>query len=666
MIGGRGYWAHPQVLDLLAYLRALANPRDEEPLYGVLASPLVGASLDALVLVAAAARGAGVDPWRALSDPAIALEGLSERDRLALERFVGWFSAQRARRARASIEELIEVALEQTGYDLAMLAMPGGPRRLANVRKLMRLGREHEAAHGPDLRGFLALVDDRESGAEAPREGEAPVEGEGLNAIRLMTIHRAKGLEFPIVCVVDLGRTPRPPSTILRVAPGETGSASGRIGLRLARAGTGSRENALEYGPIGKELLAADEAEEKRLFYVAMTRARERLLLSGAARLENWREGKFTKGGPVAWIAPALVPDLAQLLGAGGGEVVHGRGLLRLTLPQPGDEIGEGVAVEVAAGQPADGLPVPSADTVVATLETLAPAAPAGAPVSRLSYSALTEYARCGYRFYAERVLGLPAGAAGDDEADVPQGVTAPPTPRAYRSAADRGVLAHALLERLDFRPGGRDRLPATDVARAAAARAAMFPPPGPEELDELVAVVRRFSASALCDRLGRATDVRREQQFAFGLTADPADPLVVGVLDVIAREIGPDGPTSLVVDYKTDRLDGATPETIVTRDYAGQRLIYALAALHAGAPRVEVLHCFLQAPDTPATAVFTREDLPRLQQQLIARAAGVRERRFAVAPDPHRSLCAGCPAEGGLCSWPLSMTRRESADTLF
>src|SRR5205807_7243168 len=63
VIGGRGYWAHPQVVDLVAYLRALANPRDEEALYTVLASPLVGGSLDALVLIAAAGREAGRDPW---------------------------------------------------------------------------------------------------------------------------------------------------------------------------------------------------------------------------------------------------------------------------------------------------------------------------------------------------------------------------------------------------------------------------------------------------------------------------------------------------------------------------------------------------------------------------------------------------------------------------
>jgi hypothetical protein len=121
------------------------------------------------------------------------------------------------------------------------------------------------------------------------------------------------------------------------------------------------------------------------------------------------------------------------------------------------------------------------------------------------------------------------------------------------------------------------------------------------------------------------------------------------------------------VVDYKTDRLPrGFDPAAIVARDYAGQQLVYAIAALHAGAESVEVIHCFLEAPESPVSAHFTRAELPQLRERLRARAAGVIARRFPVAPDPHRRLCAGCPAQGGLCSWPVQLTRRESADTLF
>ena len=172
--------------------------------------------------------------------------------------------------------------------------MPGGRRRLANVRKLMRLARDYEREHGPDLRGFLELIAQRADGrAAGARESEAPVEGEGLDAIRLMTIHRAKGLEFDTVCVADLGRSVRPPYELCRVG------ADGRIGLRLARSGQAGRASAWDYDAIGAQEREADEFEERRLFYVAMTRARERLILSGATRFEGWAEQRWTGGGPV-------------------------------------------------------------------------------------------------------------------------------------------------------------------------------------------------------------------------------------------------------------------------------------------------------------------------------------------------------------------------------
>jgi ATP-dependent helicase/nuclease subunit A len=644
VVGGRGYWAHPQVVDMVEYLRALANPRDEQALYGVLASPLVGLTLDGLVVLAAAAREADRDPWRLLSGEAAldepALTGLSAEDRQRLARFAAWFADARARMPRSGLEDLIDAALRHTGYDLTMLALPGGRRRLANVRKLMRLAREYEAEHGPALHGFVEFVGERAAGRLADsRESEAPVEGEGLDAIRLMTIHRAKGLEFEIVCVADLGRSVRPPAAIVRV------SADGRIGLRLARAGVGGRESALAYKELGEEQRAAEDGEERRLFYVAMTRARERLVLSGAAKVEGWTEGGPTGGGPIAWIAPAFFPNLGTLIGEGGGVIDRDgvRLALRLIGPEDGCE------------EPAPTSPAPSQSYAPAVTAATPPAvaAPSASPaVSRLSYSSLGQYARCGYRFYAERVLGLPATA------EPPE----PPVPGAEqldysgRPADERGVLIHALLERLDFR---RPASPDLAAIAAAAARAGLAPPDA-TEADELAALVAGFAGSELCTRLGGAHTVRREERFAYLLAAD----LVInGALDVVARE---PGGRMLIVDYKSDRLGSADPAAVVRRVYAIQRLVYALAGLHAGADEVDVVHCFLERPAEPVVASFAASDLDRLQADLERRAAGVMRNEFPVSPAPHRALCAGCPAEGGLCSWPLAMTRRESADTLF
>ncbi|HEY1711343.1 MAG TPA: UvrD-helicase domain-containing protein [Solirubrobacteraceae bacterium] len=655
VIGGRGYWSHPQVVDLVAYLRTLANPRDEESLYGVLASPLVGVSLDALVVLAAARRASERDPWWLLREPRGELTGLDEADRARLAAFTGWFAAERTRARRCGIEELIDSALVASGYDLAMLAMPGGRRRLANVRKLMRLAREHEDANGPDLHGFLDLIADREAGRSSEsRESEAPMEGEGLDAIRLMTIHRAKGLEFPVVVVADLGRAVRPPSEMVRV------TRDGRLGLRLSRAGAGGRENALDYRAIGDAQRKAQEAEERRLFYVAATRAQERLVLSGALKFEGFMgEGGATGGGPAAWLAPAFVPELGEVMERGGGEVDRDGVRIGVRIGRPGDLPREPQApLDSRASPPSAATapegPSPGAGGPGGAAPAVAPApAPArsGSPVSGLSYSSLGEYARCGYRFYAERVLRLPPVP---DAHDVPEPFEGP------RSAADRGVLLHALLEGLDF---GRPAIPGADAVSAAAAQAGLHPPPGPAEADELAALVRRFADSELCARLGRATQTRREERFTFPLSADPAHPLVLGAIDVLARE--PSG-RMLVVDYKSDRLEGTDPATVVNLQYGTQRLVYALAALHAGAEVVEIAHCFLESPDAPVSVTFTRAQMRELQARLVALGRGVLERRFDVAPAPYRGLCAGCPARGGLCSWPLEMTRRESPDTLF
>ncbi|HEX8103133.1 MAG TPA: 3'-5' exonuclease, partial [Solirubrobacteraceae bacterium] len=310
VVGGRGYWSQEQVRDGLAYLRVIANPLDEEALFGALASPFAGASSDALILLAAAGRESGEGAWAALRS-AFAGEGergtastwpdalpADERERLA--RFARLVVAERGHAARLPAEVLLDRAVTATEYDLAILARPDGERRLANLRKLMRLAREYEQAEGRDLRGFLSFAATQE--LDAAREGEAPLEGEGLNAIRLMTIHRAKGLEFPVVCVADLGREPA------RVRDPLLVGRDGAVGLRLSPLGGGKTVPALAYARLSDALAEAEAEEERRLFYVAMTRAREKLILAGGIDAGRWPEPR-TGSAPVTWIARRLLGD---------------------------------------------------------------------------------------------------------------------------------------------------------------------------------------------------------------------------------------------------------------------------------------------------------------------------------------------------------------------
>ena len=128
----------------------------------------------------------------------------------------------------------------------------------------------------------------------------------------------------------------------------------------------------------------------------------------------------------------------------------------------------------------------------------------------------------------------------------------------------ERGILAHALLEKLDFR---RPLVPSAAAIIEAADRT-----PSAAEAEELAELIRRFASSELCARLGRAGDSRREERFAFLLDSGV---LMTGVFDVLARE---PGNRLLVVDYKSDRLEGAEPRAVV-----GELVPHAAIAIRAG-----------------------------------------------------------------------------------
>ena len=250
VVGGRGYWSQEQVRDGLAYLSVLANPLDETALYAVLASPFGGLGADGLVLTAQAGKAAG-SAWAALRARA-RVGGRRSRTPTARR----WTASCRcwppsARRPSGCPPRSCSSARSPPRATTSRCSRgPGGERRLANLRKLMRLAREYERAEGRDLRAFLAFA--RTQDLAAAREGEAAMEGEGLDAVRLMTIHRAKGLEFPVVCVADLGR--QGPGGAEPLLLGR----DGRIGLRLRSLGVaGRRCRRSTYAALDAERAAA-------------------------------------------------------------------------------------------------------------------------------------------------------------------------------------------------------------------------------------------------------------------------------------------------------------------------------------------------------------------------------------------------------------------------
>ena len=646
---GRGFWSRQEVVDLVSYLAALANPLDERAVVGVLASPLTGVSADGLAVAAAAARDAGRDLWWTLEaafaagDEAPWLPALEPADAAALAAFCPRFAAERRRAPRFALDDLLERAIAAAGYDAHVLGLLGGVRRMANVDKLLRLAREFEAAEGRDLRAFVDHAAALEQAQR--REPEAPVDDPDADAVRLMTIHAAKGLEFDVVVAADLGRRANLQTPDLLVD-------GDRLGLRLALLDGRSATPALAYAELRDRHQLAQSQEEERVLYVALTRARERLIVSGAADSARWpREGPGS--APLAWLGPALAPDLPDRLGAAAPDTavavvpVGETSSLRLVLNAPAT-VGHALREEFLAPADADataaavtggdaaGRPVPAAP------DAAAPASPSGP----LSSTSLTAYFRCGYRFYAQRVLGLP---------DVPPpgaaGAPAPGERRDRLDARERGVLTHALIEEVDFAHAG---VPPAERVAAIAARLGL--PAGATDVDRARELVAAFAATPLAARLAAARHLRREHEFAFELEPG-AGPLLNGALDLLAIE--PDGGW-LVVDAKTDAVSEAQDlPALVTDAYGIQRDVYALAALRAGAPRVEVVYAFLARPSEPVAARFGADQQGALAARLAALAAGIARADFAPTANPHAGLCATCPARERLCPHPRELKLR-------
>ncbi len=588
------------------YLRLLRNRYDDEALVSVLASPFVGVSNDGLALVR---RHAGRRPLytgieRSLPEP------LGAEDERLILAFKQRYERLVAASVRMSLERLCELVISGHDYDLAVLARWDGRRRYANLRKLMRLARSYEEVRGRDIEGFVGFLKDQE--AFGASQLEAVSEEEGADAVRLLTIHAAKGLEFKVVVVADAGRDlagPPPADEILALS-------DGRFGFKVVHPTSGERRAVFGYDEVLGGQREADRAERLRLYYVAMTRAIDRLLISGAVG-----EGRDT---PIAWVLSKLDCGLELERGESPFELERGGAsfLVRLDRSSPAaaepelavvEEHGQLSLFDAISGRPrVSGWRLP---------ELRPPEPPPLHRVRRLSYSALALFERCSFRYYAERVAGLrerPAAGAGTGGL----------------AATEIGDAVHRLLELVDL---GAPRVPAL------APVVEWYPEVSAEELERIGGLVAAYCDSALARRIAALERPRAERPFAF--VHD--DVLLHGRLDVLHRE----GGRALVVDYKTNVLGDRTPEEVVESDYRVQRLVYALACFRAGASEVEVVYVFLERPDEVASTSFLRSEQPELEAELSLAIARINAGSFE--PSPGEFTCSGCPALDLVCAGP-------------
>lgn len=261
-VAGRGFYDRPEIRDLTNVLAAIADPWDDLALTGALRSPMFGLSDAALYALRwPTAGGAPVSPWAALHND---LAALTPDDAGLARRAVAILTRLQAAVDRVSVADLLKRLLDETHYLAALAGVPGGARLRRNLEKLLA---DAHVSGATQLTGFLEGLEDlRDVGA---REGEAPSDAGG--AVRLLTVHKAKGLEFPVVVLADAGHNRRHVGGPLLLSP--------ELGPVLAPPRVEART--LAYRLAMQDATAQEQAEEARLLYVAATRAQELLIVSG-------------------------------------------------------------------------------------------------------------------------------------------------------------------------------------------------------------------------------------------------------------------------------------------------------------------------------------------------------------------------------------------------
>ncbi|MDZ4765111.1 MAG: 3'-5' exonuclease, partial [Chloroflexota bacterium] len=293
-VAGRGFYDRQEVWDILNLLRALVNPADELALATALRSPLFNLSDEALFALRLAARDEPpVSLWDALGSPPSLLPD-SERETVAFA--AACLRDLRATAGRVTIAELLGDLMARTGYLATLTALPDGGRRRGNVEKLIAKARDGGRITLGSFTRYLQDLSAREL-----REGEAALDVSG--AIQLMTIHASKGLEFPAVVLADSGaKVGGRDDALLSVDPPACrvyDDAESKI----------VTTGALQMAKVRLE--AREDAESRRLLYVAATRAADMLLISG--QTTQGKDGALSPTGWLAWLCAALALDTLAL-----------------------------------------------------------------------------------------------------------------------------------------------------------------------------------------------------------------------------------------------------------------------------------------------------------------------------------------------------------------
>ena len=271
-----GYFRASEVKVLLGLLHVIDNPLQDIPLYGSLKSIFGGFTEEEIAQIRAGNKK------KPLYEVMLSYEGLMQEK---IHKFTAWIALLRAKSAYTPIHKLIQEILTQTGYLDYVTARPGGEQRRANVEMLLVRAAEFENTSYYGLFHFLRYVEQLER--YEIDYGEADVSDENADVVRIMSIHKSKGLEFPICFVSGLSkRFNMQDQTGRLIADADLGIGADYIDSKLR-----IQSKTLKKSVAALKMRIDALGEEMRVLYVAMTRAREKLILTAVVpEIEKIRE----------------------------------------------------------------------------------------------------------------------------------------------------------------------------------------------------------------------------------------------------------------------------------------------------------------------------------------------------------------------------------------
>ena len=272
-----GYFQTTEIRTMLNYLRVCDNPRQDIPLQGVLMSLVGGCSAEDLARLRSAFPGTLL--WDSLEKLVLASPaGLSDAllpVRKKLDSFRHLLERHRRMVPYTPVHQLIQTILTETGFDLTCGALPDGVRKSANLSMLVEKAREYEKTSYRGLFNFIRYIEQMQQ--YEVDYGEANLTGGGNNAVQIMTIHKSKGLEFPIVFMCGMGKR----CNQMDMHASALFHPDLGVGVQAVDTERGIVMETLQRRRVRRRLQIDNLGEELRVLYVALTRAKEKLIMTG-------------------------------------------------------------------------------------------------------------------------------------------------------------------------------------------------------------------------------------------------------------------------------------------------------------------------------------------------------------------------------------------------